>query len=103
MDWVIFGAFLVAQSVDLVFVLRPPGTRTYSAMVETADDAAFNKGLEPVYDKSEVGAQGEDERWTRISFVCYVREKLADCDTKETEAYYKRIHFDPETGSDESK
>ena len=72
-------------------------------MVETADDAAFNKGLEPVYDKSEVGAQGEDERWTRISFVCYVREKLADCDTKETEAYYKRIHFDPETGSDESK
>jgi hypothetical protein len=72
-------------------------------MTETAEDAAFNKGLDPVYAKSEVGAQGEDERWTRISFVCYVREKLADCNTKETEAYYKRIHFDPETGPDESK
>ena len=72
-------------------------------MTETAEDAAFNKGLDPVYTKSEVGAQGEDERWTRISFVCYVREKLADCNTKETEAYYKRIHFDPETGPDESK
>ena len=72
-------------------------------MVETAEDAAFNKGLEPVYDKSEVGAQGVDDRWTRISFVCYVREKLIDCNIRDTEAYYKRIHFDPETGPDESK
>ena len=69
-------------------------------MYETASDKAFNKTLEaiPTYENSNIGAHGEDFPWTRISFVCYVREKLDDCNVKETNEYYKRIGFDPEKG-----
>jgi hypothetical protein len=42
---------------------------------------------------------GSEFPFTRISFVCYLREKLHDCDTKETRKYYKKIEFDPEKGS----
>jgi len=71
-----------------------------TAMYETAEDKAFNKTLAPIktYENSRVGAHGERDPWTRISFVCYVREKLDDCDLGETKAYYKRIGFDPEKG-----
>ena len=63
-------------------------------MTETAEDKAFNKTLEPIkYFKTKTGAEGADKAFSRISFVCYVREGLNDCDTKETDRYYKRIGF----------
>jgi len=65
-------------------------------MTETAEDKAFNKTLDPIkYYKTKTGAQGSDKAFSRISFVCYVREGLADCDGKETDKYYKRIGFEP--------
>ena len=65
-----------------------------TAMVETPEDKAFNKTLEPIkYFKTKTGAMGSDQPFSRISFVCYVREDLKDCKKGDTDAYYKRIGF----------
>ena len=65
-----------------------------TAMYETSEDKQFNKTLEPIkYYKTKTGAMGADQPFSRISFVCYVREDLKDCKKGETEAYYKRIGF----------
>jgi hypothetical protein len=49
-------------------------------MYETEEDKIFNESLEPVFkDNPEVGTVGIYEKYTRISFVCYLREKIANC------------------------
>jgi hypothetical protein len=64
-------------------------------MYETPEDKAFNKTLAPIkYYKTKTGTQGAEHPFTRISFVCYVREDLKGCDQAETKAYYKRIGFE---------
>lgn len=71
-----------------------------TALYETKEDKEFNKKLPSVYKHSEdTGTMGSEFPFTRISFVCYLREKLHDCDPKETRKYYKKIEFDPEKGS----
>lgn len=70
-----------------------------TALYETSSDKAYNKKLEDVYTNDvETGIQGSHFKFTRLSFVCYLREKLIDCDVKETKKLYKRISFDPENG-----
>ena len=50
---------------------------------ETEEDKIFNESLEPVFkDNPEVGTEGIYEKYTRISFVCYLREKIATCPDK---------------------
>ena len=52
-------------------------------MYETEEDKIFNESLEPVFkDNPEVGTEGIYEKYTRISFVCYLREKIATCPDK---------------------
>ena len=49
-------------------------------MYETDEDKAFNDTLEPAFkDNPEVGTVGIYEKYTRISFVCYLREKIVTC------------------------
>ena len=49
-------------------------------MCETEEDKAFNDTLDYAFkDNPEVGTVGIYEKYTRISFVCYLREKIADC------------------------
>lgn len=68
-------------------------------MYETKEDKEFNKTLPKVFkNKKDTGTQGSEDDFTRISFVCYLREKLLDCDVAESKKYYKRIGFDPEKG-----
>ena len=68
-------------------------------MTETAEQKAFNKGLPKIHHDSEkTGTLGGDKGFTRISFVCYLREKLRGCKGADTDAYYKRIGFDPVHG-----
>jgi hypothetical protein len=68
-------------------------------MTESAADAAYNKRLPKIhYDDAKTGTLGGNRGFTRISFVCYLREKLRQCKTSETGAYYKRIGFDPVRG-----
>ena len=50
------------------------------AIYETEEDRRFNEKLEPAFkDNPEVGTVGIYEKYTRISFVCYLREKIANC------------------------
>ena len=47
---------------------------------ETEEDKIFNEKLDPVFkDNPEVGTVGIYEKYTRISFVCYLREKILNC------------------------
>ena len=62
---------------------------------ETAEDAAFNKSIPDIRTReATTGVVGSQERFQRISFVCYFREKLSECKEKETRDYYKKIDFD---------
>jgi len=70
-----------------------------AALYETAEDKEFNSTLPKIYEHDvDTGTMGSEHSFTRISFVCYLREKLIDCDAKESRAYYKRIMFDPVKG-----
>jgi hypothetical protein len=52
-------------------------------MYETEGDKIYNESLEPAFkDNPEVGTVGIYEKYTRISFVCYLREKIASCPDK---------------------
>lgn len=47
---------------------------------ETEEDKKYNESIEPAFkDNPEVGTAGIYEKYTRISFVCYLREKIASC------------------------
>jgi len=68
-------------------------------MTESAEDKKYNKKLPKIHNDSlETGTLGGEKHFTRISFVCYLREKLRGCKLKDTQAYYKRIGFHPEHG-----
>jgi hypothetical protein len=68
-------------------------------LYETAEDKLFNRTLAKIYEHDpETGTMGSEYPFSRISFVCYLREKLIDCNANESRAYYKRIMFDPKNG-----
>jgi hypothetical protein len=68
---------------------------TNTPMYETEEDKAFNRQLPDIRTRDvESGVVGTEKRFQRLTFVCYLREKLLDCDTKKTEEYYKREEFD---------
>ena len=49
-------------------------------MYETDEDKEYNKSLPKVYkDNPDVGTAGIYELYTRLSFVCYLREKILNC------------------------
>ena len=51
---------------------------------ETEEDKAYNETLEIDYhDNPDVGTEGLYKKYTRLSFVCYLREKIATCPNKE--------------------
>jgi hypothetical protein len=51
---------------------------------ETEEDKAYNETLEDDYhDNPDVGTAGLYKKYTRLSFVCYLREKIANCPNKE--------------------
>lgn len=67
-------------------------------MRETAEDKTFNKKLPNIYlNDTETGTQGIDKPYSRLSFVCYLREKLVKCKASESLPYYKRIGYNPKT------
>jgi hypothetical protein len=68
-------------------------------MVETAAQKKFNRSLPKIhFDDPSTGTLGGGKPFTRISFVCYLREGLIDCKANEAKAYYKRIGFDTKKG-----
>jgi hypothetical protein len=68
-------------------------------LYETAEDKKANKDLPMIHkDDPETGTLGSNKPYSRVSFVCYLREKLRQCDDGETKKYFKKIGFNPRTG-----
>ena len=69
-------------------------------MIESKDQKEYNKTLPSIYSNDmSTGTLGQEKMFTRISFVCYLREKLINCKIGPTNEYYKRINFSPTTGT----
>jgi len=67
---------------------------------EDIEDKKFNSSIPEIYrNDKETGTQGIDKLFSRVSFVCYLREKLADCKAKDSLPYYKRIGYNPKTNT----
>ena len=68
---------------------------TNAPIHETKEDKAYNLKLPDIRTRdATTGVIGSQERYQRISFVCYFREKLKDCIEKDTRDYYQKIDFD---------
>jgi hypothetical protein len=77
---------------------------TNSDLYETIEDKKYNKDLPKIYNNSETtGTLGQEKPFTRISFVCYLREKINNCKYSETKKYYNRIHFNEKSGFDKTR
>ena len=51
-----------------------------SPLYETEEDAAINALLEPIYrSRPETGTHGSEFSFTRLAFVCYLRDGLLKC------------------------
>lgn len=51
-----------------------------TAIFETEEDKTLNSKLDKVFnDNPEVGTVGLDKKYTRLTFVCYLREKILNC------------------------
>lgn len=67
---------------------------------ESPSDKKFNTDIPEIYlNDKETGTQGVDKKYSRLSFVCYLREKLIKCNPKESSTYYKRIGYNPIKGT----
>jgi hypothetical protein len=68
---------------------------TNAPVTTTKDDTEYNKTLPDIRTRDPTtGVVGSQELYQRLSFVCYFREKIAECSEKETREYYKSIDFD---------
>ena len=68
-------------------------------LVETQAQKEYNKKIPTIYsNNSSTGTLGSEKPFTRISFVCYLREKLVNCKVGPTQEYYKRIKFSTSNG-----
>ena len=74
-----FGVAIDVRSNDFV-AMDVHQWHSNTPMYETVEDKKYNDKLEPVFkDNPEVGTVGIYENYTRLTFVCYLREKLAKC------------------------
>lgn len=68
---------------------------TNSPIVETEEDKEYNLSLPDIRTRDpNVGVAGSHYRFQRLTFVCYFREKLTECEEEKTREYYKREGFD---------
>jgi hypothetical protein len=68
---------------------------TNSKLYETEEDKKYNETIPDIRTRDpETGVVGADKKFQRLTFVCYFREKLANCDEAKTREYYKREGFD---------
>lgn len=66
-------------------------------MYETPEDKAYNMSLPDIRARDPTtGLIGSEERFQRLTFVCYFRDRLQQCDEGETAEYYARSGFDEE-------
>ena len=74
-----FGVGINLRNNDFV-VMDVHQWHSNTPMYETDEDKEFNKSLPKVFkDNPDVGTAGIYELYTRLSFVCYLREKILNC------------------------
>jgi hypothetical protein len=67
-------------------------------LVETKEDKEKNKQIPRIHkDDLETGTLGAERPFSRVSFVCYLREKIKNCNLSTTRKYFKQIGFNPST------
>jgi len=65
-------------------------------LYETEEDKKYNKTLPRIHkDDLETGTLGAEKPFSRVSFVCYLRENLRKCNNSETRKQFKKIGFNP--------
>ena len=53
---------------------------TYLSCTESEEDKKYNESIPKAYhDNIEVGTIGIEKLYTRLTFVCYLRENLVNC------------------------
>ena len=58
---------------------------------ETEEDKKYNESLENAFkDNPEVGTVGIYNKYTRLTFVCYLREKIVNCPDEIPEEFLKK-------------
>jgi len=61
-----------------------------TSIYETVEDKAFNEKMDPAFkDNPEVGTVGIYNKYTRLTFVCYLREKIINCPDNIQEEFLK--------------
>ena len=71
-----------------------------TALYETPDDVEINKNLKYLYkNKPNNGILGSVDKYTRMAFVCYYREKMADCKDDLTFENFKNQKYDHENNT----
>jgi len=77
---------------------------TNSPLLETAEDKKYNDKLPEIRTRDpETGVVGTEHKFQRLTFVCYFREKLSNCDESKTKDYYDRQDFDLKEEMKEAK
>lgn len=67
---------------------------TNTPIYETEEDKEFNASMEPAFkDNPEVGTVGIYEKYTRLTFVCYLREKISKCPNQEDLNEHQLAHL----------
>jgi hypothetical protein len=67
---------------------------TNTPIYETDEDKYYNESLEPAFkDNPEVGTVGIYEKYTRLTFVCYLREKISKCPDKKDLTEHDLAHL----------
>jgi hypothetical protein len=73
-------------------------------MYETPEDKAYNATLPDIRSRDPTtGLQGSEEKFQRLTFVCYFRDKLQGCDAEETAEYYARSNFNEEEETEKAR
>ena len=84
-----FGVAVDARSGDFL-PMDVHQWHSNTPIYETEEDKAFNETLEPAFkDNPEVGTVGIYEKYTRLTFVCYLREKIVNCPDEIPEEFLK--------------
>ena len=84
-----FGIGVDVRSNDFV-AMDVHQWHSNTAIYETKEDREFNEKMEPVFkDNPQVGTVGIYEKYTRLTFVCYLREKIVKCADEIPEEYLK--------------
>ena len=73
-------------------------------MYESPEDKIYNMTLPDIRSRDPTtGLIGSEERFQRLTFVCYFRDRLQQCEEGETAEYYARSGFDEQAELEKAK